>query len=42
MCIDEVERVWKNNVVVEWGQRVNFLFIIYDVYDDLLLSLIHI
>ena len=24
MCIDEVERVWKNNVVVEWGQRVNF------------------
>ena len=24
MCIDEVERVWKNNVVEEWGQRANF------------------
>ena len=23
-CIDEVEREWKNNIVVECGQRVNF------------------
>ena len=23
-CIDEVEREWKNNIVIECGQRVNF------------------
>ena len=40
MCVSELEREWKNNVVVEWGQRANFPFIIYDVYDeDLMLFL---
>ena len=39
MCIrDRLERVWKNNVVVEWGQRVNFPLIVYNVYDDLMSS----
>ena len=38
MCVYELERERKNNVVVEWGQRVNFPLIIYDVYDDLMCS----
>ena len=25
MCVNELEREWKNSIVVEWGQRVNFL-----------------
>ena len=40
MCVYELERERKNNVVVEWGQGVDFPFIIYDDY--LMLSLIHI
>ena len=30
MCVYELEREWKDNIVVEWGQRVNFPLIIYD------------
>ena len=27
MCTDEIEREWKNNIVVECGQRVNLSLI---------------
>ena len=27
MCIDEVEREWKNNIVVECGQRLSLIHI---------------
>ena len=29
-CVCELEREWKDNIVVEWGQRVKFPLIIYD------------
>ena len=29
----ELEREWKDNIVVEWGQRINFPYI----YDDVIL-----
>ena len=37
MCVSELERERKN-VVVEWGQRVNFPLIVDNVYDDLMSS----
>ena len=30
MCINELERKWKNNIVIEWGQRANFQMCIRD------------
>ena len=38
MCIYELERERKSNVVVEWGQSVNFPLIVDNVYDDLMSS----
>ena len=34
MCVYESERKWKDSIVVEWGQRVNFPLI----YDDSMCS----
>ena len=36
--VEELDNEWKDSIVVEWGQRVNVPLI----YDDLMLSLIHI
>ena len=29
MCVYELERRWKDSIVVEWGQRVNFPFSLF-------------
>ena len=39
MSVYELEREWKNTIVVEWGQRVNFPLIVYNVDDVLMLFL---
>ena len=39
MSVYELEREWKSNIVIEWGQRANFPLIFYNDDDVLMLFL---